>query len=98
MSNFKVTDKYVEDMLEQSTLKFHNMPGLLNIDCTLPNSYVISVVSSERTQEKREESCMKLIRKTIKDLESYVWYYKKISSNKFNGKVVNLKGDEENVK
>lgn len=57
-------------MLEQSTLKFRNMPGLLNIDCTLPNGYVISVVSSERTQEKREESCMKLIRKTIKDLES----------------------------
>lgn len=29
MSNFKVTDKYVEDMLEQSTLKFHNMPRVV---------------------------------------------------------------------
>jgi hypothetical protein len=74
MSNFKVTDKYVENMLEKSTLKFCNMSGLLNVDCTLPNGYVISVVSTERTQEKREEGCMKLIRKTIKELESYVWY------------------------
>lgn len=74
MSNFKITDKYVENMLEKSTLKFCNMSGLLNVDCTLPNGYVISVVSTERTQEKREESCMKLIRKTIKDLESYAWY------------------------
>lgn len=39
---------------------------------------------------------MKLIRKTIKDLESYVWYYKKISSNELNGKVVNFEGDKEN--
>nr|DAE93704.1 MAG TPA: hypothetical protein [Caudoviricetes sp.] len=46
MSNFKVTDKYVENMLEKSTLKFCNMSGLLNVDCTLPNGYVISVVSS----------------------------------------------------
>lgn len=61
-------------MLEKSTLKFCNMSGLLNVDCTLPNGYVISVVSTERTQEKREEGCMKLIRKTIKELESYVWY------------------------
>jgi hypothetical protein len=74
MSNFKVTDKYVENMLEKSTLKFCNMSGLLNVDCTLPNGYVISVVSKERTQEKREEGCMKLIRKLIKELESYVWY------------------------
>lgn len=49
MSNFKVTDKYVENMLEKSTLKFCNMSGLLNVDCTLPNGYVISVVSTERT-------------------------------------------------
>lgn len=77
MSNFKVTDKYVEDMLEQSTLKFRNMSGLLNIDCTLPNGYVISVVSSERTQEKQKENCMKLIRRTIKDLESYAWCVRK---------------------
>lgn len=74
MSNFKVTDKYVENMLEKSTLNFCKYAGLLQVDCTLPNGYVISAVSSERTQEKQEEGCMKLIRRTIKDLESYAWY------------------------
>lgn len=74
MSNFKVTDKYVEKMLEQSTLKFHNEVGFLEVNCTLPNGYVFSVRSAEKTREKREEDCMKLIRKTIKELESYAWY------------------------
>lgn len=55
MSNFKVTDKYVENMLEKSTLKFCNMSGLLNVDCTLPNGYVISVVfqKEHKKSEKR---------------------------------------------
>ncbi len=74
MSNFKVTDEYVKKMLEQSTLKFCKYAGLLQVDCTLPNGYVISVNSSEKTQEKQEECCMYLIRKTIKELESYAWH------------------------
>lgn len=74
MSVFKVSDKYVEKMLEKSTLRFHNKGKLLEVNCTLPNGYVISVASTERTQEKRKEDCMKLIRKTIKELESYAWY------------------------
>lgn len=74
MSNFKVSDEYVKKMLEQSTLKFCKYAGLLQVDCTLPNGYVFSVISSEKTQEKQKESCMKLIKRTIKDLESYAWY------------------------
>lgn len=74
MSIFKVSDKYVENMLEKSTLKFYNERGFLEVNCTLPNGYVISVASTARTQEKKKEDCMKLIRKTIKELESYAWY------------------------
>lgn len=84
MSNFKVTDKYVENMLEKSTLNFCKYAGLLQVDCTLPNGYVISAVSSERTQEKQKEVCMKLIRKTIKNLESYAWYVRKYEEDELN--------------
>lgn len=74
MSIFKVSNKYVGEMLEKSTLRFHNKGELLEVNCTLPNGYVFSVGSTEKTKEKREENCMKLIRKTIKELESYAWY------------------------
>ena len=77
MSIFKVTDEYVKKMLEQSTLRFHNKGELLEVNCTLPNGYVFSVNSTEKTKEKREECCMHLIRKAIKELESYAWYITK---------------------
>ena len=74
MSIFKVSNKYVREMLEKSTLEFHNEGELLEVNCILPNGYVFSVKSAEKTKEKQEECCMHLIRKTIKELESYAWY------------------------